>query len=417
MRFLIIISLISVLASKVSSGEAELLSDLVGTEGRIFCDSSALLAFDLSSKSFNLASESPRKLEFLSDGSRQKIVVDYKPLRQNWRVATISIFDLKGRPYAQARLSRKCKISRIRRLAYDLNGRVRVIQNLDLNSLQVVKEEQQNPDFQINLDGYRKGNTSTIVALVDTGVNYTLPEFREYLAVDEKGELLGYDFWDDDDRPFDKDPRANPFFPLHHGSTVFSVLARELGSGAIAVYRFPALEVCKFEQLLDHIEKNAIRVVSMSMGSKKESDWQCFLTKAAKMDEVLFVVSAGNDDRNIDEAPIFPASSDLSNILVVTSSDYFGRLGPGSNFGKQSVDIMVPAERIEILDHRGNKNNASGTSYAAPRVAALVSRYIQSNPSAKLAEIIDFLKGRAIPSGLDIVKFGWIPDPTDNYGF
>ena len=417
MRFLFIIGLISVLASKVSSGEVEPLADLIGTKGRIFCDASALLAFDLSGKSFNLASESLRQLEFSSDGSRQKIIVDYKPLRQNWRVATISIFDLKGRPYAQARLSRKCKMSRIRRLIYNLNGKVTVIQNLDLNSLKVVKEEQQNPNFQTNLRGYNEGNTPAVVALVDTGVNYTLPEFRKYLAVDEKGELLGYDFWDDDDRPFDKDPRANPFFPLHHGSTVFSVLARELGSGAIAVYRFPALELCKFEQLLDHIVKNAIRVVSMSMGSKKESDWQCFLTKAAKMDEVLFVVSAGNDNKNIDETPIFPASSDLSNILVVTSSDYFGRLGPGSNFGKQSVDVMVPAERIEILDHRGNKNTASGTSYAAPRVAALVSRYIQSNPNAKLAEIIDFLKGRAIPSGLDIVKFGWIPDPTDNYGF
>ena len=61
-----------------------------------------------------------------------------------------------------------------------------------------------------------------LLALVDTGVNYNLPMVQKNLAIDQDRQLIGYDFWDNDNRPFDKDPRRNAFFPLHHGTTVFN---------------------------------------------------------------------------------------------------------------------------------------------------------------------------------------------------
>ena len=35
----------------------------------------------------------------------------------------------------------------------------------------------------------------------------------------------------------------------------------------------------------------------------------------------------------------------------------------------------------------------------------------------QLEEVIQFLRGRAIAGEAGRSKFGWIPDPTDNYGF
>jgi subtilisin family serine protease len=151
------------------------------------------------------------------------------------------------------------------------------------------------------------------------------------------------------------------------------------------------------------------------MGSNKLKDWTCFEKAAKENKNIIFVVSAGNNSFNIDQNPIYPASLDLKNILTVTSSDQSGRLGRGSNYGEKSVDFMLPAERLEVIDHRGVKAFAGGTSYAAPRLAALISRYIENNPNCTNDEIYDFLKKRAIQKGKKLTKFGWIPDPEDNY--
>ena len=66
-----------------------------------------------------------------------------------------------------------------------------------------------------------------MVALVDTGINYNLEVFQKSIAVDSNGEIIGYDYWENDKYPFDSDPRINPFFPRSHGSTIFSVISSE----------------------------------------------------------------------------------------------------------------------------------------------------------------------------------------------
>ncbi len=41
------------------------------------------------------------------------------------------------------------------------------------------------------------------VALVDSGVNYQLDAINSRLARQDDGSLIGYDFWDMDELPFD----------------------------------------------------------------------------------------------------------------------------------------------------------------------------------------------------------------------
>ena len=101
-------------------------------------------------------------------------------------------------------------------------------------------------------------------------MNYNLPLVQEQLALDSEGQLIGYDFWDDDDRPFDKDPRKNIFFPLHHGTSVFSVLTRNLIGLKTAIYRFPANNMCRFSDLIDHADRVGIRIINLSMGPLRD---------------------------------------------------------------------------------------------------------------------------------------------------
>jgi hypothetical protein len=130
---------------------------------------------------------------------------------------------------------------------------------------------------------------------------------------------------------------------------------------------------------------------------------------------MLFVISAGNNGRDIDETPVYPAVLPLDNFLVVTSSDDRGRLAPGSNWGRESVDIMVPAEDLRIVDFNGAPGRASGSSFAVPRVAALAARLLAAEPGRRGPELKAAILARTRPppgDGHAPVRHGWIADPA-----
>ena len=338
----------------------------------------------------------------------------FRPTLQGWKSAVLSLYNAQDEAQLQLRIIPPCTIIQARKLIRQDN-KVVEITTLDA-ALKPVASEPQNPPFVTDLPAPTSHQTP-LLALVDTGVNYLLPEFQRNLARDTDGQLLGYDFWDEDTLPFDKDPRRNPFYPLHHGSTVFSILNIEADTHPTAIYRFPALNMCRFSSLIQHASALGIRIITMSMGSADQSDWQCFYEEAAKHPQILFTVSAGNDGMDISKTPVYPASFDLENMLVVTSSDIFGRLGTASNYSRTEVDVMVPAEQIEVIDHRGVRVMTGGSSYAAPRLAALAARYLHATPAADTQQIIRFIRSRAIASAQDVTRFGWIPDPSDDFGF
>ncbi len=373
-----------------------------------------LAAFDTTEEI--IAQRGPR-IDFPTADGKGHINVVLRPSFQEWRVAIVTLSDSADLPVVEMRLARDCKVLRSRQITRRPDGKISKITDLDLNFLPNDKAQIQDPVHYFTAKAADRNPENPRIALVDTGVNYTLPAFQNYIALGSDGHLIGYDFWDDDEWPDDSDPRGNVFFPMHHGSTVFSVLSREAGDSTISIYRFPAEQMCRFSTLLEHIAKTPVRVVNLSMGSDDYEDWQCFETAARNLPDLLFVVSAGNNGRDIDVDPVYPASLALQNMIVVSSADAFGRLGQGSNYGRQNVDMLVPAEDIEVIDHRGARARTGGTSYAAPRVSALLSRYLARNPAASIEDLIVFLRKRAIPSSGQHSKYGWIPDPTDDFGF
>jgi len=321
-----------------------------------------------------------------------------------------TFYDLLNKPIIELRSNKNCKIKSARVLIYDKKDIPIKINSVDMSNYNIIETKFLNPDLPI----INNESDKNIIGLIDTGINYTIEKFKKNIATKNK-KIIGYDFWDNDNKPFDSDPRQNPFYPRHHGTTVFSVLSKEAPESKIAPYRFPANDMCKFRDLIDHIAENSIKLVSLSMGSDNILDWVCFKEALEKHKDILIIVSAGNNGFNIDKKPIYPASLDLDNIITVTSSDQTGRLGRGSNYGRSSVDFILPAERVEVIDHRGVRASTGGTSYAVPRLVALVSRYINKNSKASIDDILSFLKKRAIQKGKKITKYGWIPDPLDNY--
>ena len=99
----------------------------------------------------------------------------------------------------------------------------------------------------------------------------------------------------------------------------------------------------------------------------------------------------------------------------MAGEDPGGRLSCGSNWGRRNVDIMVPAEELEVIDHRGFASTASGSSYAVPRIAALAARLQALNPDWRAPELKAAIVGRATDAPDEIApktRFGWIADPA-----
>ena len=254
------------------------------------------------------------------------------------------------------------------------------------------------------------------VALVDSGLAYDLPLFRDRLARDGEGRPLGYDFWDLDPWPYDGDVSRGPFLPIRHGTAVASVLAREAPDAALIPFRYPRPDMSRMGELVRRAAEAGARILAMPLGSRNPEDWREFERALAGRD-MLAVVSAGNDGRDIDRDPVYPAASALENILVVTSADGFGRLARGSNRGRVSVDVMLPAENVEIVDFRGASGTASGSSYAVPRLAALAARLLAREPGLSAARLKARILARATPSPYereDVGAAGWIPDPLSD---
>ena len=345
---------------------------------------------------------------------QQTVKLEFKPVVSDWKFVQFSILDHSGAAITEARATPPCNFISARSLVKTADGDP-AIASFGPN-LKKLGYEPQNPPLVLS-ESILHRSSKPLLALVDTGVNYNLPKVQEHLALNGEGQLIGYDFWDDDNRPFDKDPRKNIFFPLHHGTSVFSVLTQNLGDLKTAIYRFPANNMCRFSDLIEHADRVGVRIINLSMGSNSPEDWECFYKTAMQHVDILFVVSAGNGGFNIELNQVFPASFDLENIVVVTSADHFGHLPRHSNYGIKSVDFMISAEQVDVFDHRGAYSTTGGSSYAAPMLAALATRFLAQNKSATTRDIVTFLESRAIKKGGNLVKFGWIPDPSDDFKF
>ena len=302
-----------------------------------------------------------------------------------------------------------CEPLLVRIVAFDADGRADELFSFNGANLEALPPEKLNPPVPTGKD---PGGVA--VAVVDAGINYTLPGFTGRLARDKSGKSLGYDFHDNDDRPFDLDPSRPVYFPIRHGTAVASIILREAPDARLIPIRFPARQPGRFSDVVDHVARGPARIVAMPLGGSREADWTALGRAIESRPEILFIVSAGNDGRDIDVRPIFPAAFTSDNVLTVTSSGSHGRLPPDSNWGATSVDIAVPGERINVIDHRGARARASGTSYAVPRVAALAARIASRQPDWSAKQIKEEILGLAVPlTDPDRqVRHGWIINPA-----
>ncbi len=331
-----------------------------------------------------------------------------------------TMYRVGGEPLLMLSLSADCSLRGARKINYSDSGQALNIVSLDKDLAVTGKPEWLNPPLEFlprnSPDSLNQTSAEALlpirVGMVDSGVNYTIPLINRHLARDGENRLIGYDFWDMDEFPYDAHPRRSGFFVQRHGTRTASLLLGEAPGIELVPYRYPRPDMSRMQALIEHAARNQVPILGMPLGSDRAEEWLAFEQAARAHPQILFIASAGNNGRDIDDDPVYPAALDLDNMLVVTSADDFVRPAERTNWGSKTVDYLIPAENVTLTDYSGAEITASGTSYAVPRLAALAAKIKMAHRQWSVAEIIAELRRRYssnITSGW--VSTGYIADP------
>jgi subtilisin family serine protease len=147
---------------------------------------------------------------------------------------------------------------------------------------------------------------------------------------------------------------------------------------------------------------NGARVINLSAGYNISTDikWLDDALRYAADHDVLFVQAAGNSsiDRDLEENSNFPNPVALDGTMVnnyinVGASNRLFEVSPLSCYGKKSVNVFAPGQRIYSTTWRKNKYTFyDGTSMAAPVVAglaALIREYFPDLSARQVKYVIE----------------------------
>ncbi|MCY2936836.1 MAG: S8 family serine peptidase [Planctomycetota bacterium] len=262
------------------------------------------------------------------------------------------------------------------------------------------------------------GTGQTIVAVIDTGVDYNHPELRDNIWTnpgeiagngrddDNNGyidDIHGYDFANND---------ANPMDDNGHGTHVSGTIGAvgNNSTGVAGVNWHTSIMALKFLDAsgsgflstaisaLDYAVANGARLSNNSWGGGGFDATLGLAIANAGAKGHIFVAAAGNSFANNDLFPNYPSNYNYDNIVAVAATDNRDNLAGFSNFGVTTVDIAAPGVNILSTVLNGGYATYSGTSMATPHVTGALSLYWDANPGATYTQVIN-----ALYQGADVV--------------
>jgi len=284
---------------------------------------------------------------------------------------------------------------------------------------------QNDDDFDIDAPEAWEAQTGlpeVLVAIIDTGVDYNHEDLRanawrnpgeigngrETNRTDDDSngfvdDVFGWDFAGKDNDPMDDNG---------HGSHVAGTIAAagNNGVGVVGVNWRTSIMALKFlsangsGNAADAIDcilyaaRNGARVLNNSWGGGGFSQALRDAIEFSRTRNAVFVAAAGNEGRDNDRSPSYPASYDVDNVMSIAACDREGQLATFSNFGRTSVDLAAPG--VDILSTTpGNTYSAfSGTSMATPHASGVAALVIAHFPQSTYRQVMIRLAGSVDPA-------------------
>lgn len=260
----------------------------------------------------------------------------------------------------------------------------------------------------------------TVVAVIDSGFDFNHPDLAAVTWVNQgetagngkdddgngyKDDVHGYDFSGKTPKVLSTAFGKGKSSEYHHGTHCAGIIGAETGndigiagigsiSGKLSMMSLKVLgpngegSAFKVIQAIRYAEKNGADICNLSMGTYQ---YDSALYKAMANSKMLFVCAAGNNRRDVDQFPMYPACYKLENIISVGNMESGGQLYRLSNYGKTSVDLAAPGTDIYSTFPGNMYENLTGTSMAAPfvtGVASLIHSYYEGISAAQMRMLI-----------------------------
>lgn len=274
------------------------------------------------------------------------------------------------------------------------------------------------------------------IAILDTGVNYNHPAIKFNLAINEleqngtpdsdddgneyKDDILGWDFVNNDNKPFDDQGHgshvaglaASSVHGIAHQAKVLPVKVLSASGGG---------DVATVIAGVYYAVDSGVDIINSSLGGSK-SKVQLFkeALQYAEDKGVVFVSASGNSSLDLDQPgnDVYPGELDVANVVNVDAVGIDQNLASYSNYGKVETDVAAPGgDKGEPLYSLATYNpkgvtfiGMGGTSMASPVVAGVAALMLDANPQLKPEQIRKVLmeSGTSYTELSDVVGSGKI---------
>ncbi|WP_250630243.1 PKD domain-containing protein [Rhodoflexus caldus] len=256
-----------------------------------------------------------------------------------------------------------------------------------------------------------KGDTSTVIAIVDSGVRTDHPDLRRNFYYNNR-ERFGRPGIDDDRNGFVDDSLGVDFaentniYNNFHGTAVAGVAAavpdNNTGFAGVGyncrimplkVTRVGSLNPVGLYQAILYAAENGAKIINISIGQattflRWEQDIINYITHQK---DVLVVAAAGNwSVAGGAEVSFYPAA--YENVLAVAASDRQDRRASNGIFGNH-VALMAPGVDIwSTFTGPDYTSSLSGSSFAAPFVAGAAGLIRSKFPRLKAVQVAALLR-------------------------
>jgi Subtilase family len=241
------------------------------------------------------------------------------------------------------------------------------------------------------------GNSSFLVGIIDSGINFggNIKQSKSYRTVNYEPFIsakiepsLNYNFMRNNTEVIDS---------VNHGTKIARIIVKNTSSERIKLVALKTFDRNKIGNLYDNLcaiiyaIKHNMKIVNASWGASIKEPIAVFdeVLRRAKSANMVVVCSAGNEKKDIDVNPYYPACyadhSELGSYVISVTSKNDSVCQNRSSSGKK-IDLTVKTDyncKHAIPDNMGNIGKVSdpGTSYAAPYVTAGVINYMFLHPS------------------------------------
>ena len=251
----------------------------------------------------------------------------------------------------------------------------------------------------------QSAGAGVVVAVLDTGVQLDHPDLEGAIWTNP-GEVAGNGLDDDHDGFVDDVHGANMLDSSGdvddeqgHGTHVAGIIAARRGNGVGGSGMAPEATILPVKVLdggttgstdtlargMRYAVDRGARILNVSANTDAATDAIKDAVAYAGQHGAVVVSAAGNDGRNIDLLPSYPASLTDPAILCVGATTSAGRLWRSSNTGTLSVDVAAPGAEILSTAPGSSYESRTGTSAATAFVAGTLALLSAARPDLSMS--------------------------------